>query len=230
MIGTIIKTLTINPIRVWFGRTVKNIIILRQNKNINLKIGYMSVIKDCLFGYTNTIYDNVCLNNVTLGDFTYIAPGTRINNSAIGKFCSIGPDIIIGLGKHPSKTFVSTHPLFFSTLGQAQEVICDKNYFEEFAPVCIGNDVWIGARAIVLDGVGIGDGAIVAAGSLVTKDVPSYAIVGGIPAKIIKYRFEVAEIEFLVDFKWWNKERQWIKDNYKLLHDIDEFILRFKEK
>jgi acetyltransferase-like isoleucine patch superfamily enzyme len=220
------KILVNNPIIIWLKITVRKYLLERQYKLQHLKIGYMCRFNQCSFGYMNTINDHVTLSGVGLGDFTYVASGTRIISATLGKFCSIGPDILIGLGKHPSNTFVSTHPLFFSTLGQAQEVICDRSYFDEFAPVTIGNDVWIGARAIILDGVNIGDGAIVAAGSLVTKDVPAYAIVGGVPAKVIKYRFEPSEIDFLMNFKWWDKDIRWLKANYKKFHNIKAFVAK----
>ena len=88
----------------------------------------------------------------------------------------------------------------------------------------IGNDVWIGLNATILDGVTIGDGAIVAAGAVVTKDVPPYAVVGGVPAKIIKYRFTESQIDFLLKFRWWEKDRKWIQQNYKRFQDIESFI------
>ncbi len=211
---------------VWFKRTFSNISFERKNASKKLKIGYMCLVQNTSFGFSNSIYENVTLVNAVLGDLTYVASGTVIRNTTLGKFCSIGPDVLIGLGKHPSNTFVSTHPIFFSIRGQAQEVICDRNYFDEFAPVTIGNDVWIGARAIILDGITIGDGAIIAAGSLVTKDVPPYAIIGGIPAKVIKYRFKIAEIEFLMNFKWWDKDISWLKSNFKCFHDIKGLIAK----
>jgi acetyltransferase-like isoleucine patch superfamily enzyme len=184
----------------------------------------MSNISSCVFGLYNTIYDHVVLQKVELGDFTYIANGSNIKNTKIGKFCSIGPDIKCGLGRHPSHTFVSTHPIFFSTLKQAQVSFADKNYFEDFKNIEIGNDVWIGANVIIIDGIEIGNGSIIAANSVVTKDVPSYAIVAGSPAKIIKYRFNEVEIKYLQNIKWWDQELSWIKDNYKTFHDIKLFM------
>ncbi|MDD2364863.1 MAG: CatB-related O-acetyltransferase [Desulfuromonadaceae bacterium] len=224
------KILTKNPVTIFFRRSLSKYLLEKKYKSKSLKIGYLCHIKKCDFGYMNTIYDYVNLSSAALGDFTYIASGTKIHNATIGKFCSIGPDILIGLGKHPSDTFVSTHPLFFSTLGQAQKIICDRNYFDEYSPVTIGNDVWIGARSIVLDGITIGDGAIIAAGSIVTKDVPAFAIVGGVPAKIIKYRFEISEIMFLNKFKWWDKEISWLSNNYKMLHNIKELATKYSDE
>jgi len=213
-----------NPLTVWLAKLVKSKILEYKNRGKKLKIGYMSNATNCRFGKYNTIYNNVSLYQVSLGDFTYIASGTKISRAKIGKFCSIGPDCKIGLGKHPTKGFVSTHPIFFSTLKQAQITFADKNYFEEFENIEIGNDVWIGANTIIIDGIKIGDGAIVAAGSVVTKDIPPYAIVGGVAAKIIRYRFDEDEIEKLLELKWWDKDINYLKSNFKKFHDIKEFL------
>ncbi|RKZ76050.1 MAG: antibiotic acetyltransferase [Gammaproteobacteria bacterium] len=218
------KNLLKNPITIWIYKLITSLFLEWKNKEKNLKIGYMSHISKCKFGIYNTIYNNVNLNDVNLNDFTYVASKTNINKTKIGKFCSIGPNCNIGLGKHPSEIFVSTHPIFFSQLKQAQITFSDKNYFKEFKTIIIGNDVWIGTNVIIVDGVTINDGAIVAAGSVVTKDIPAYAVVGGIPAKIIKYRFEKDEIAYLHDFKWWNKDSNWLKSDFKLFHNIKDFI------
>ena len=98
---------------------------------------------------------------------------------------------------------ISTHPVFFSTRMQSGYTFADESYFEEYRGTTIGNDVWIGANAIVIDGVRIGDGAVVAAGAVVTKDVPAYAIVGGVPARIIRYRFLQTDIDVLLKINWW---------------------------
>ena len=213
-----------NPLTVWFAKLIKSKILEYKNKDKFLKIGYMANATKCKFGIYNTIYNEVSLNEVTLGDFTYIAGNTNISKTTIGKFCSIGPYCKIGLGKHPTKDFVSTHPVFFSTLKQAQVTFVDRNYFDEFAYIIIGNDVWLGANVIVVDGVKIGDGAIVAAGSVVTKDIPPYTIVGGVPAKIIKYRFEKEEIEKLLQLKWWDMDVEYLKENFIKFHNIKSLI------
>lgn len=218
------KILLRNPLSIWLVRLVKSKILEYKNRKKFLKIGYMSSISKCKFGMYNTIYDHVSLNEVFLGDFTYVAGNTKISRTIIGKFCSIGPDCSIGLGQHPSNTFVSTHPIFFSTLKQTQITFTDKNYFNEFENITIGNDVWIGANVIIVDGVTIGDGAIVAAGTVVTKDVLPYAIVGGIPAKIIRYRFKKNDIEALLNLKWWNMDIDYLKKNFKLFHKIDDLL------
>jgi acetyltransferase-like isoleucine patch superfamily enzyme len=135
----------------------------------------------------------------------------RITRANIGAFCSIGPEVIIGgLGTHPTN-FVSTHPVFYSRLCQSGITFSSENLVEELKSVTVGNDVWIGARALILDGVTIGDGAIIAAGAVVTTDVPPYAIVGGVPAKIIRYRFSEDIISILLEWKWWELSEEILK-------------------
>ncbi|MDY0116722.1 MAG: CatB-related O-acetyltransferase [Sulfurimonadaceae bacterium] len=155
-------------------------------------------------------------NNVTVGEYSYICSGTSIINTAIGKFCSIAAEVKIGLGKHPVNEFISTFPAFYATNNSGCKIsFVDEQIYEEFEFITIGNDVWIGCRAMILDGITIGNGAIIAAGAIVTKDVPAYAVVAGVPAKIIKYRFNKEEILTLEKFKWWNKPIEWIITNRK---------------
>jgi len=197
---------------------------LIEKENKMLKLGWKVTANNTNFGKYNTIYDHVCLSNVTLGDFTYVAANSSLINVKIGSYCSIASNVKCGLGFHPSKTFVSTHPIFFSLSKQSQITFVDKQYFEEYSETEIGNDVWIGENVTIVGGVKIGDGAIVAAGAVITKDIPSYAIVGGVPGKIIKYRFEENEILFLLKLKWWEMDYEIIKENFLLFHDIKKLM------
>ncbi len=190
----------------------------------------MNHVSDCDFGVYNKTYSNVWLYKVSLGDFSYIADNTRISRAKIGKFCSIANDVKCGLGKHPSSGFVSTHPAFFSMQEQAGITFSDKDHFVENDPITIGNDVWIGTSAIIMDGVTIADGAIIGAGAVVTKDVPPYAIVAGVPAKLIRYRFDQKVIDELLKIKWWDKEQEWLLSHFKAFHNVSSFIDLIKKE
>jgi acetyltransferase-like isoleucine patch superfamily enzyme len=167
---------------------------------------------------------NAALHKSKFGIYTYVGPNTKISNASIGRFCSIASDVSIGLGIHPSRDFVSMHPSFYSLKNtgvplsflKEQKAVEGKN-------IEIGHDVWIGHRAIILDGVKIGHGAAIGAASLVTKDIPPYAIVGGVPAKVIRYRFTDEEIEKLLEFKWWERNEDWIKAHADYFENINLF-------
>lgn len=214
-----------NPFTIWIQWLIHYFLVKRKYSTANLH--YNAFARASRLGQYVTIYENCNLYQCEIDDYTYIAGQSMLLNTRIGKFCSIGPGVRCGLGRHPIE-FVSTHPIFFSMKKQAQITFADKNYFQELLPIEIGNDVWIGANAIILDGVKIGDGAIIAAGAVVSKDIPSYAVVAGVPAKIMKYRFNSEQIDFLLEFKWWNKNIQWIRSNWALWHDIKTFISSIK--
>jgi acetyltransferase-like isoleucine patch superfamily enzyme len=213
-----------NPFSVWIRWLIMKLFVEFKFREKKLCIGYLSRCKNSKFGLHNTIYNCCILCDVELDDFTYVADNTVIGRAKIGKFCSIGPNCKIGLGRHPTSTFVSTHPIFFSTLKQSLITFADRSYFEEYRKITIGNDVWIGCNVVIVDGVSIGDGAVLGAGSVVTKDVPPYAIIGGVPSKIKKFRFKENEIEALLKIKWWNRDINWIKNNYKYFQDLSELL------
>lgn len=197
------------------------------------KLGCNVAINDCLFEGLNALANNVIINHCYVGLCTYINNDSCFNNTKIGRYCSIADHVSICLGNHPIK-YVSTHPAFYyDTSPQIGYTIhkgvplydkilrYPKN--EKEYQVVIGNDVWIGSHALILGGVAIGDGAVVAAGSVVTKDVEPYSIVGGVPAKIIKYRFGKEDIEKLLLLKWWNRPFEDIKDYYMKFVSVENF-------
>lgn len=155
---------------------------------------------------------NVIMFHSSVEDYSYISPNTRLVHAHVGKFCSIAGDCAIGMGTHTLK-YKSTSPIFTSRHNSTGSRWVDTNSYNEYKEIYIGNDVWIGQRAMVMGGVKIGDGAVIGAGSVVTKDVPPYAIVGGVPAKIIRYRFKPETIEKLLIEQWWNKSDEFIKNN-----------------
>jgi len=170
----------------------------------------------CTFGKCTMLYSPFNLNKVSLGAFSYISRNSNITNTEIGKFCSIGPNFRCGLGIHPTNG-ISTAPMFYSTACQNDITLCKENLIEESKQTHIGNDVFIGADVIVLDGVTIGDGAVVGAGAVVVHDVPPYAVVVGVPAKVVKYRFDQETIDALLAKQWWNlpySELHKVRDNF----------------
>ncbi len=217
------RWLSNNPLALWLRWFVTALYLEKKNARNNIRIGYMARLTGCTFGCFTTIYDGATLTNVSIGNFSYVSTNSKLQNTDIGKYSCIGPEVVCGLGVHPSRRFISSHPIFYSTLCQSQITFASSSFFQEFKQTTIGNDVWIGARAIIADGVTIGDGAIVGAGAVVTKDVSPYAVVGGVPAKVIRYRFSPTDIEYLIRIKWWDKSLQWIRENYLLFHELKKF-------
>lgn len=188
-----------------------------QLKSKKLKIGHSNEIRNCQFGQYNALGDRVVIHNVLLGDCTYISAETNIRNTDVGKFVSIGPRCQIGLGKHPTSGYLSTHPLFFSNNTPLGFSFIKESTYSEFEQITIGNDVWIGANVIILDGITIGDGAIIGAGAIVTKNVDPFSIVKGIPAKHSKYRFSEEKIKEIQANPWWEKDLKTVESLIKAL-------------
>lgn len=152
------------------------------------------------------ILSNCIINNSKIGRFSYVGRNSIVQNANIGSFCSISNEVMIGLGKHPEH-MLSTSPLFYKVNNTFDYVVIDKDSgFVEYEHITIGNDVWIGAKVTILDGVKLGNGAIIGTGAVVTRDVPPYAIVAGVPAKVIKYRFKQDKIDALLKLNWWDMD------------------------
>ncbi|MBE6884100.1 MAG: CatB-related O-acetyltransferase [Ruminococcaceae bacterium] len=163
-----------------------------------------------------------------MGYGSYIGHDSKIYGR-IGRYSSIADHVTVVNGAHPTDVFASTHPAFYSRTNCVGLHYGDEAKFTEYSyadpneklDVIIGNDVWLGHGVILLAGVTVGDGAIVAAGAVVTKDVPPYAIVGGVPAKVIRNRFTEEQIAVLTEGKWWDRGEDWIAARYDDFENVE---------
>lgn len=207
---------------------IKRLKVANRYKNNNLILEVGCLLSNTNFGKNNYLGKNVVLTNSSIGDYSYINSNSKIRNTKIGKFCSIGSNVQIILGKHPYN-FASTHPSFFSN-NKIFKTFSDLNYIDEYEEVTIGNDVWIGEGALIPNGVTIGNGAIIAARAVVTKDVEPYSIVGGVPAKHIKFRFDQDTVNQINSSEWWNYKEEVLIKSFKSFHNTDVFISCFLNK
>jgi acetyltransferase-like isoleucine patch superfamily enzyme len=201
----------------WLAARTKSRIMPRVNVNFNTKLEGR-----------NVIHSGSNIANSTIGYGTYIGPDSILPNSIIGKYCSIAGSVRVVAGSHPTHTFVSTHPAFFSVSEQSGFTYVDTQKFSEFKYVIpsdqkyisIGNDVWIAMNVMIMNGCRIGNGVIVAAGAIVTKDLDPYGIYAGVPARRIAQRFDDQDIKYLETFQWWERSPQWLREHSHLFTDL----------
>jgi acetyltransferase-like isoleucine patch superfamily enzyme len=150
------------------------------------------------------VFHGIC----SVGAYTYFSGEADVQSASIGRYCSISTGVIIGPGEHPIDRF-TTHPLSWGG-GRSRFAVKDYAWLADLAQpltpherTFVGNDVWLGANAIVTQGCTLGDGCVVAAGAVVTKNVPAYAIVGGVPARTIGKRFDPDLRAKLLASNWW---------------------------
>ena len=184
----------------------------------NAVVGDYSRVTSSILGEYVRVDRNNLIYHSTIGCYTYTGPFDMIFKTKIGNFTSISYGVTIGPPEHDFQR-ITTHPfLYDSSYGifEKNEILPNKKFDKETE---IGSDVWIGCNVTILIGCKIGHGAIVGANALVNKDVPPYAIVAGIPARIIKYRFDELKIQKLLSLKWWEWDRERIKANKCLFID-----------
>lgn len=160
-----------------------------------------------------------------IGRYSYCGYDCDIAFCEIGAFTSLASNVVIGGARHPME-WVSMSPVFYKGRSSVRKKFC-QNELEKVKKTLIGNDVWIGRSAIILPGVSVGNGAVIGAGSVVTKNIPAYAIAAGNPAKIIRYRFEETVIDRLEKIKWWEFSDDEIDKIGYTFNNIEMFLSRF---
>lgn len=185
-------------------------------------IGDFCRVEDSKIGYLTQMYPNGIMYKTSIGDYTYVQKNGAVWHSSIGKYCSISWNVSIGGGEHNFRKVTSHSMLYSPACGFVDEPLYDR-----FSKECsIGNDVWIGAGASVLRGVRVGDGAVIGAGAIVTKDVEPYSIVAGVPAKRIGQRCDDKIIEEMLKIQWWNFPGEVIKKTSNYLTKILQLMLQ----
>ncbi|MYL36432.1 CatB-related O-acetyltransferase [Halobacillus litoralis] len=188
----------------------------KVTKEVLLEEGIMVDDTNCFAKKSKAIFeppvrvlDTNLINSGIIGAYTNLRGGTIRNLKSIGRFCNVAPGVTIGMGEHPLH-YLSTHDFQYADKfgynfwDEAADFDTTVDRIESKPSPVIGNDVWIGSNVTILKGVTIGDGAVIAASAVVNKDVEPYSIVGGIPAKHIKYRFDESMRERLLQLQWWN--------------------------
>lgn len=208
----------------------KNKIVSRSK---NIKLGKRIILnKWTVLEGENRIGDNSDISHTIVGYASYMGLNCKFIRTEIGRFTSIGNNVRIVAGHHPISEYISTSPSFYSVVFGGGHTLVDKEYYQVYKYadpekellVTIGNDVWIGEGVRIMEGVKIGDGAVVAAYSVVTKDVEPYGVYGGVPAKLIRYRFEKEWIDKLMKFQWWKKDDEWLKTHVEYFRNPKKFI------
>lgn len=197
----------------------------------NVVIADFARVYDSILEENTRAERNNIIVNSRIGRYTYFGKDAYVNNADIGRFCSISWGVTIGPPQHEYNR-VTSHEFLYSDRYSLRPKEIQPAYNQNPQKTIIGNDVWIGADVIIMNGIKVGDGAVIGANATVTKDIPPYAIVVGSPAKVVKFRFEHEIIEELRKIKWWDFSAEFIRENFQLfaLDDIRQFIKEVKNK
>lgn len=188
-----------------------------------------SRVSKCEIGAYTSIGANCGLRESSMGDYSYLAGDVSVVWTDIGKFCSIASHSRMNPGNHPTWRVTTSHATYRRKQYGFDEVDDEAFFAWRKSHRCVvGHDVWFGHGTILTAGCKVGIGACCAAGSVITKDVPAYAIVGGVPAKLIKYRFDKKTIEKLLRIAYWEWDHGAVKARFKDLLNVNEFIEKYE--
>ncbi len=165
--------------------------------------------------------------NSKIGRYSYCGYNCMLSNVQIGNFCSIADNVSIGGGTHPLD-WISTSPAFYFGKEHIPKRLAKLEYDSSDPQTVIGSDVWIGKGAILKPGITVGTGAVIGMGSVVTKDIEPYSIVGGNPSKIIRKRFSDNIIEKLIESQWWEKNDKILENCSGSADSVEDFLNKFK--
>lgn len=217
--GYIHPTASIRDSQIGDVKIFRDVVINDSVLKDGCSIGDDTVIERCNLDHNIVINRRSYINDSQIGKYTYAGINTTVNYAKIGKFCSIARNVDIGGFDHDYKKVTTMPPFRWNQICQGGGKLKGETGYQEWCE--IGNDVWIAAGSQILHKVNIGDGAVVGGGAVVTHDVPPYAIVAGVPAKIIGYRCREEDIKELLKIKWWDWPESVIRDNMEYLMEND---------